>query len=119
MKIAVLIFFMILFTVSANLMLKVGVSDSGNNQFHILSMLFNTKVLLGLLFFGCGAMFYLILLKNVPLSVAQCFTALQFAGSVIAARLILEESVTPVQWGGIILIFLGVVIVGFSQQPNI
>ena len=119
MKIFLLIIFMVLFTVNANLLLKLGVSSASTNQLQFVPILFNIKVLLGLFLFVCGAMCYLLLLRSIPLSIAQCFSTLQFAGTIIASRIVLGENITPIQWSGIGLIFLGIIVVSSAQQSNV
>jgi drug/metabolite transporter (DMT)-like permease len=70
----------------------------------------------GLALFGCGGMLYAILLRQVPLNVAQVFAAAQFVGVGVAACLILGEPISPARWLGIGCICFGIVLVGLTAS---
>jgi drug/metabolite transporter (DMT)-like permease len=117
MKIVLVLFGMIIFTVAANLLLKTGAVSSGPAQGEI-SHLLNWRVILGLASFGLAACFYIVILQWVPLNVATSFAAGQYIAVILAAAWILSEPIGYSQWSGITLIALGIAIVGWSQpQP--
>ncbi len=114
MKVFVVFVVMIAFTVSANLLMKTGVSTHLNPDSSFLVKLFSWRVILGLLSFGCAAICYLLILSWLPLNVAQSFASAQFVAVIIASWLFLSESIGVLQWIGIALISLGIVVVGWS-----
>ena len=103
---------MISCTIGANLMLKIGAMDPPEGRF--LFSVFGWKSLVGLSLFGFGGIIYAIVLRTVPLNVAQVFTAAQFVGVTLAARMVLSEPISPVRWLGIICICFGIVMVGLT-----
>ena len=105
---------MISFTVVANLLLKVGASAQGAADGAWLA-LFNWKVFLGLVSFGMAALIYVVLLRGLPLNVAQSFTAAQFIAVILASAVILSEPIRLGQWIGIALIALGITVVGWTR----
>jgi drug/metabolite transporter (DMT)-like permease len=104
---------MIFFTVTANLLLKSGVAESGVSSSGI-SGLLNWRVLAGLLSFGAGVVFYILILTKLPLNVAQSFASIQFVAVILASWLILGEPIGSMRWIGITLISLGIVLVGIT-----
>jgi len=83
---------MIAFTVAANLMLKLG---AGVPEAQRVFGLLGSKSVAGLALFGCGGLVYALLLRRVPLSIAQSFTAVQFVGVVLAESFVLGEPISP------------------------
>lgn len=105
---------MIMFTVMANLLMKTGaVSLTGEASFWV--RLLSWRILVGLGFFGCAALIYIVILGWLPLNVAQSFAAAQFIAVILASRVMLSEPIGYVQWAGIVLIAAGVAIVGWSR----
>jgi len=108
---------MISFTVIANLLLKMGATSSHYNQENNLWIIFfNWKIILGLSSYFSAALFYIIILKWLPLNIAQSFAALQFIVVIIASSIVLGESIDYIRWSGIFFIFIGIMIV--SQSIN-
>lgn len=103
---------MILFTVAANLLLKIG---AGRASPQMLFGLLSWTSVLGLAFFACAGLVYAWLLKFLPLNIAQSFAAAQFIAVILAASLVLSETISTAQWVGILLIAAGISIVGWSQ----
>jgi drug/metabolite transporter (DMT)-like permease len=101
-------------TVTANLMLKLGASVPEAQR--VLVGLLGWKSAAGLALFGCGGIVYALLLRRVPLNIAQVFAAAQFVGVVIAAGLVLGEPMSPARWVGIACISLGIVLVGLTAH---
>ncbi len=105
---------MIAFTVAANLMLKLGAGVPEAQR--VLFGLLGWKSAAGLALFGCGGIVYAFLLRQVPLNVAQSFTAAQFVGVIIAASLVLGEPISPARWLGIACICFGIFVVGVTAN---
>jgi drug/metabolite transporter (DMT)-like permease len=103
---------MISLTVAANLMLKLGAAVPRTER--ILFGVLGWQSAAGLALFGCGGILYALLLRRVPLNIAQMFAATQFVGVVVAAGLVLGEPISPLRWVGIISIGLGIFLVGFT-----
>ncbi len=72
------------------------------------------KLWLGLVLFGVSAMFWLVVLSRVPLSVAYPFVGVSYVLIVLFARLFLNEHVPLTRWIGVLVVALGIAIVGIS-----
>ena len=105
---------MVALTVGANLMLKVGAMDPPDARFVLGAI--GAKSLVGLLLFGCSGLIYAVVLRAVPLNVAQVVTAAQFIGVILAARLVLSEPISLVRWFGIAFTCTGIVMVGMTTH---
>ena len=114
MKIFLYITAMIGFTVIANLLMKTGAVMSGENS-NIWVRFINWRIICGFLSFGLGAIIYIILLRQLPLNIAQSFAAAQFVAVILASSFVLSEPIGSIQWLGIMFISLGIAIVGWSQ----
>ena len=101
-------------TVAANLMLKLGAGVPAPQR--IFFGVLGWQSAAGLALFGCGGILYAVLLRRVPLNLAQVFAAAQFVGVVIAASLVLGEPISPARWLGIACIGFGIVLVGLTAQ---
>lgn len=99
-------------TVVANLLMKMGHTDRPNP---LLLNVISTRTLLGLVAFGCAAVLYTLILKVLPLNVAQSFAAVQFVAVICAATLILGEPIGIGRWMGIALIAAGIFVVALSN----
>ena len=105
---------MISLTVAANLMLKLGASAAPAQRV-VLGAL-SWKSVAGLALFGCAGILYAVLLRWIPLNVAQVFAAGQFIGVILAAGLVLGEPISPVRWVGVAFVLVGIVLVGLTEQ---
>lgn len=115
MKIALAFVAMISFTVMANLLMKLG-ADELVGTTSLLARLQSWKLMLGLVFFGLAAIVYVVILGWLPLNVAQSFAAAQFIAVIIGARVVLMEPISILQWGGIVLIAIGIAVVGWERS---
>lgn len=104
---------MITCTVVANLLLKSGATMSVVTGESLIA--FNWKILLGLGCFALGAFFYVLILRRVPLAIAQSFASVQYLAVILAATFVLGESIDARQWLGIVLIAAGVFLVGLKN----
>jgi multidrug transporter EmrE-like cation transporter len=64
--------------------------------------------------FGVSAVFWLVVLSRVPLSVAYPFVGLSYIAIVVGARVLLGEHVPLLRWAGVVVVAAGIVIVGVS-----
>ncbi len=106
-----LIVAMISCTVAANLMMKLGAGDPASS---LLLGLISWRTFFGLAIFGGAAMLYTLVLRVLPLNVAQAFAAAQFVAVIFAAAMILGEPIGALRWLGIALIAAGIAIVASS-----
>lgn len=106
---------MTLCTVVGNLLFKLGAVAANSDKFSILQFA-NWKIFTGLACFGLAAFIYLMLLRTIPLNVAQSFLPIQFISVIIASAIILGEPIGLARWTGIFLIMLGIAIVAYSLQ---
>jgi multidrug transporter EmrE-like cation transporter len=97
-------------TVVANLLLKVGAADDPTR---LLLGLASWRSLCGLAVFGCAALFYMRVLRILPLNVAQSFAAAQFVAVIVGSRLVLGEAIPVTRWTGISMIAAGITIVAW------
>lgn len=115
MRMTLLIAAMIAFTVTANLLLKTGAVMGREAGGALWAQLLNWRILGGWASFGAAALLYTVVLRSMPLNVAQSFTAAQFIATIVASALVLSEPITAVRWIGIALITCGIAVVGWSQ----
>jgi multidrug transporter EmrE-like cation transporter len=104
---------MIVFTVAAKPMLKLG---AGVPQVRRVFGLLGWKPVAGLALFGCGGIVYAFLLRRMPLNIAQVFAAARFLGVVIAGCLVLGEAISPTRWLRIACISFGIILVGLTTS---
>ena len=72
------------------------------------------RLWVGLALFGISALFWLVVLSRVPLSVAYPFVGISYILIVLFARLFLHEQVPTLRWIGVIVVAIGIAIVGLS-----
>jgi multidrug transporter EmrE-like cation transporter len=113
MKTTLLMIAMIACTIGANLLMKVGADVPTERR--ILGGLISMPAIAGMALFGVAMLFYLAVLHRLPLNLAQGFAAAQFVGVILAARLVLGESILPLQWIFMVLITIGVIGIGFTM----
>ena len=73
---------------------------------------------LGLVLFGVSAMFWLVVLSRVRLSVAYPLVGISYIIIVLLARFRLDEHVPALRWIGVSVIALGIAIIGFSFRTK-
>ncbi len=71
-------------------------------------------MLLGLISYGISTIIYFYILSRVHLSWAYSVSGISYIVAVILSKLILLENVTYLRWAGVILIFIGVVLVSYT-----
>lgn len=102
-------------TVLANLSLKVGAQRPGDSTgwpFNVVNM----HVALGAALFALAFLFYALVLRRLPLSVAGTIFSVQFVLVILAANLVLHEGIGGMRWAGIALMAVGLLI--FSLSPD-
>ena len=74
------------------------------------------RLWLGLFLFGVSALFWLVVLSRVSLSIAYPFAGLSYVGIVLLDRYVLHEPVPALRWVGVIAIAAGIALVGLSTR---
>ncbi len=101
-------------TVGANLLLKAGAMAPAADR--VLFGVLGWTSVAGLALFGVGGLAYAVLLRSVPLNVAQVFAATQFIGVILASYLVLGEPISPARWAGIACTAVSVAVVGATAR---
>lgn len=105
-------------TVIGNLLLKTGVQQPGISSVWPISLV-NTRTVLGAISFCCAMVFYMMVLKRTSLNLAQSIFALQFVLVIIAANVILNETIGPQRWLGIALIAAGLFVISLAPTTSL
>lgn len=69
---------------------------------------------IGLALFGISALFWLVVLSHVPLSLAYPVVGISYIFVVGFSKLILHEQVPPLRWVGAIVVAIGIALIGLS-----
>ena len=106
----------ILFSVSAQFVLKkamlhVGSFDLGGAPIGFILDLINIWVILGLLLYGTGTIFWIMCLKKIDLGLAYPMGTFQYIFIFIGAYFLFDESISWVRLVGMALICLGVIVI--------
>lgn len=109
MKNEALVVIATLFTAAAQLSFKLGANAQG---VYIGPFPVNITVIAGFLAYGIAAMLFLFALRGGQLSVLYPIWSLSFVWVFLVSSLLLKETVTPLNWAGILLIMAGVSLVG-------
>ncbi|HEU0069832.1 MAG TPA: EamA family transporter [Alphaproteobacteria bacterium] len=96
----------ILLGVAAQLLLKVGASGEGG----IIAQFLKPQSIIGLGLYGFAAVFYMLALRKIPVSVAFPSVALSYVVLAVLSNLWLKEPLGPMQIVALVLIVAGVVL---------
>jgi len=105
---------MVSLAVVANLLMKTGATMQRQGDDWWLAFL-NWRLIGGFVSFGLAALIYIVVLRSLPLNVAQSFAAAQFIAVIVASAVFLSEPIGAAQWVGIFLITCGIAVVGWSR----
>ncbi|PSB17998.1 EamA-like transporter family protein [Phormidesmis priestleyi ULC007] len=89
---------------------KLGRVNTGNFLGHVLSIATTPELLIGLVFYGVGAVLYILLLTRVKLSVLGPAVALQYIFAVLMGKFIFDEPIPLTRVAGMGLIICGVIL---------
>lgn len=70
----------------------------------------------GLLLFGLSALVWLVVLSRASLSFAYPFAALTYVLILLFDQFVLNETVPPLRWAGVVFIGIGIVLVSQTQH---
>ena len=116
----VLLAIALLLNALANTLLKIGASHlQGTADASIwLRLAGNPYLLFGLILFAVNVVFYVAALSRLQLSIAY---PVMVVGSllvvVLSSALWLRETVTPLQWSGVALLLIGIMLVTHRSAP--
>ena len=74
------------------------------------------KLWVGLALFGISALFWLVVLSRVELSLAYPMVGVSYVIVVTFARFVLHENVPALRWAGVVIIAAGIAVVGISSR---
>lgn len=69
---------------------------------------------LGLALFGISALFWLVVLSHVPLSLAYPVVGVSYIFVVGFSKLVLHENVPALRWVGVFVVAMGIALIGLS-----
>ena len=74
------------------------------------------RLWIGLFLFGISAIFWLVVLSRVALSIAYPFAGLSYVVIVLLDRFVLDEEVPVLRWVGVVVVAAGIALVGLSTR---
>lgn len=118
MQTYIILFFGLILTVIAQVLMKFGMTKIGivefsaKNLLGLLPHIFTSPYLMsGLVSLGLGFLMWLVVFSRLKLSVAVPFTSLNYVLVLFFSWLFLKESISLLQFAGVGLIILGLVMV--------
>lgn len=100
-----------MFTALGQLFFKFG---SKTFQWNLLDLISNYNLILGLGFYGLGAMLLIVALKYGDLSVIYPFVSLTFVWVILLSFFVFNEVINSFKINAVVLIILGIVFIGGS-----
>jgi multidrug transporter EmrE-like cation transporter len=89
------------------------VSDAGQT---IMRAAKEPRLWIGLILFGVSALFWLVVLSRVDLSLAYPFVGVSYIVVVALARFMFHEQVPALRWLGVTVIAVGIALIGLSSK---
>lgn len=74
------------------------------------------RLWIGLFIFGISALFWLLVLSRVPLSIAYPLVGMSYVIVVGLARFVLDENVPALRWAGVVVVGIGIALIGVSSR---
>lgn len=103
------------FTVAANLTLKIASQGSGLGTVWPLNVI-NGRTFAAAGCFAMAFLFYAMILKRMPLNLAQAILSMQYVLVILAANVLLREPIGAMRWAGIVIVAIGLIVVGASPD---
>jgi len=92
--------------------------DPGNSPLGLIAPLFHPWVALGVALLIVWTLSHMALLSWADLSYVLPVTAIGYVLTAISGRFLLGEAISPMRWGGIVLITIGVTLVGYTPPTS-
>jgi drug/metabolite transporter (DMT)-like permease len=96
--------------------LKLGSVNASNAIAHMLKIAITPELVVGLMFYGLGAIAYILLLTRVKLSVVGPSVALSYVFSVLLGYFVFKETISMLRIFGLGFIVCGVVLVVMQKN---
>ena len=104
-----------LFTSSAQILYKMGANKL---SFNIISIITNWQLILGITFYGLGAILVIIALRGGEVTVLYPIITSSYIWVAIASIYFFKEIVNLSRWIGIFLIILGILMIIFGAKDK-
>ena len=95
---------------------RIGRGEVSTPRHTIVRGLKEPRLWAGMTLFGISAVFWIVVLSRIPLSVAYPFVGVSYVLIVAMSRFLLHEDVPPLRWVGVIVVATGIAIVGLSFE---
>ncbi len=95
---------------------RIGSAEAGALGTYLGRAAHEPRLWFGLALFGVSAMFWLVVLSRVPLSLAYPFVGLSYIAVVVLSRFALGEEVPALRWIGVAVVGAGLVLIGLSAR---
>jgi multidrug transporter EmrE-like cation transporter len=93
---------------------RIGSAEVSNPVATVKKVASEPLLWVGLTLFGISAVFWLVVLSHVPLSVAYPVVGLSYILIVAFSRFVLHESVPMMRWLGVLVVAVGIGVIGLS-----
>jgi drug/metabolite transporter (DMT)-like permease len=103
------------FTSSAQILYKLGAEKL---IFDIVSIITNWQILLGLVFYGIGAVLVIISFRGGEVTVLYPIITSSYIWVTLGSWYFLKESISVVRWSGVLLIMMGILIITLSKKSE-
>ena len=87
---------------------------SGAGEADFITQLFAPHTIIGLVLYGGAAMFYIVALRRIPMSVALPCTAISYVAVAFLGNSVFGETISLAHMGAIALICTGVLLLAFT-----
>lgn len=98
--------------VLGQVLFRVGMKNVDvNSILDIAKAMFSPILLMGIALYGFSLFLWLYILSRIPISQAYPIQALAFPLMLIVSKFVLGEDISLVRWIGIVIIFMGVIVI--------
>ncbi len=112
----IILFVSILFSIAGQLLMKDTMSNTSEGLF---AWVFLQKLALAVTVYCLGVVNWILALKSVKLSIAYPLTSLNYVGILFGSYYFFNEEITLTRIAGVIIIFLGVLLVVIPIKKSI
>ena len=120
----VLLFVSVFFAIGGQFTLKsamerigrIGTAQMSQPLDTVTRALAEPRLWVGLTLFGVSALFWMVVLSRVPLSVAYPIVGVSYVIVVVLSRFLLHEHIPTLRWVGAVVVAIGIAIIGFSSK---
>jgi drug/metabolite transporter (DMT)-like permease len=104
------------FTSSAQILYKLGAEKL---VFDLVSILFNWQIILGLVFYGIGAILVIISFRGGEVTVLYPIITSSYIWVTLGSWYFLREGISMVRWSGVVLIMVGILLITLSKKDEV